>query len=109
MRTIGAAMKVLVIDDEPALASELDVLLRGAGYEVTLGSCELAREGPDVILVETLQTCRALRACGDRTPVLSLSRDCVASLDAGADAWLPRSYAGEELLARLRALARRAV
>ena len=103
------AMKVLVIDDEPLLASELGALLRGAGHEVALGTCELARQGADVILVEAPETCRALRACGDRTPVLSLSADCVASLDAGADAWLPRSFASEELLARLRALARRAV
>ena len=63
--------------------------------------------------VDGLEVCRRLRAAGDRTPVLVLTaRDAVADrvrgLDAGADDYLVKPFALEELLARLRALLRRA-
>jgi two-component system response regulator MprA len=63
-------------------------------------------------LVDGLDVCRRLRARGDRTPVLMLTardqvRDRVAGLDAGADDYLPKPFALDELLARLRALLRR--
>jgi two-component system response regulator MprA len=62
--------------------------------------------------LDGLATCRALRAAGDDVPVLMLTArdevaDRVAGLDAGADDYLPKPFALEELLARLRALLRR--
>jgi two-component system, OmpR family, response regulator MprA len=117
---------ILVVDDEPAVRASLERALGLRGYRV-----ELARDGsdaldrladraPDVILldvmmpgVDGLEVCRRLRAVGDRTPILLLSardalHDRVAGLDAGADDYLVKPYAREELLARLRALLRRA-
>jgi two-component system response regulator MprA len=70
----------------------------------------------DVLMprLDGLATCRALRAAGDDVPVLMLTArdevsDRVAGLDAGADDYLPKPFALEELLARLRALLRRTV
>ena len=80
----------------------------------------LAGRAPDALVldvlmphVDGLEVCRRLRAAGDRTPVLVLTaRDAVptgcAGLDAGADDYLVKPFALEELLARLRALLRRA-
>jgi len=68
----------------------------------------------DVLMpgIDGLEVCRRLRRSGDRTPVLMLTArdgigDRVAGLDAGADDYLPKPFALEELLARLRALLRR--
>jgi two-component system response regulator MprA len=80
----------------------------------------LERERPDVVVldvmmpnVDGLSVCRRMRSNGDRTPVLMLTArvevsDRVAGLDAGADDYLPKPFAVDELLARLRALVRRA-
>jgi two-component system, OmpR family, response regulator MprA len=118
-------MRVLVVDDEPAVRSALERALRLHGYEVSLaedgeqGLAAVQAESPDAVVLDVLMprldgiaACRRLRAEGDRTPVLMLTaRDAVADrvtgLDAGADDYLVKPFALEELLARLRALVRR--
>jgi two-component system, OmpR family, response regulator MprA len=117
---------VLVVDDEPAVRTALQRALRLEGYEVELaadGAEALHRVSlvaPDAVVldvlmpnVDGLEVCRRLRASGDRTPVLMLTArdavdDRVAGLDAGADDYLVKPFALEELHARLRALLRRA-
>jgi two-component system response regulator MprA len=120
-------MKVLVIDDEPPVRDSLRRALELEGYEVDLasdGEEALARlEGPahpdalilDILMpgMDGLEVCRRLRASGDQVPVLMLTARAevdsrVAGLDAGADDYLPKPFALAELLARLRALLRRA-
>src|ERR671936_1924216 len=119
-------MRVLVVDDEPHVQDAVARALRLQGYEV-----EVARTGqealdrfatfpPDVAVLDILmpevdgvEVCRRLRAAGDKTPLLMLTargsvRDRVEGLDAGADDYLPKPFALEELLARVRALSRRA-
>ena len=121
------AMRVLVVDDDPAVRDSLRRSLAFNGYEVDVagdGEEALRRLGaqrPDAVVLDVLMprldglaTCRALRAAGDDVPVLMLTArdevsDRVAGLDAGADDYLPKPVALEELLARLRALLRRAV
>ena len=118
-------MKVLVVDDEPAVRSALDRALRFESYDVTLAADgrealdALAESSPDVIVLDVampqidgIEVCRRLRAAGDRTPVLMLTArdgidDRVAGLDAGADDYLVKPFALKELKARLRALLRR--
>ncbi len=96
------------------------------GYEVDLAADGLealeliARKRPDGVVLDVMmprldgvETCRRLRSAGDDLPVLMLTArdaiaDRVAGLDAGADDYLPKPFALEELLARLRALLRRA-
>jgi two-component system response regulator MprA len=118
-------MRVLVVDDEPALRSALERALRLNGFDVALaedgedGLAALRAEAPDIVVLDVLMprldgiaACRRLRADGDRTPVLMLTArdavaDRVAGLDAGADDYLVKPFALEELLARVRALVRR--
>src|SRR4029079_3541627 len=103
----------------------LDRALRLEGYKVELAADggealnALAEDSPDAVVldlmmprVDGLEVCRRMRAAGDRTPVLVLTaRDGVADrvkgLDAGADDYLVKPFALDELLARLRALLRR--
>jgi two-component system, OmpR family, response regulator len=118
-------MRVLVIEDDEGLA---DVLARGladAGHDVGL-----ARTGPDGVLEAMVNdydalvldwmlpgqsgpsVCRELRARGNHTPVLMLTArhaipDRIDGLDAGADDYLTKPFAFDELLARLRVFARR--
>src|SRR5438094_702186 len=116
---------VLVAEDDPHLRDSLARVLAYEGYRVRLavdGAEALAsvlEAPPDVIVldvmmpnVDGLTACRRLRDRGDRTPVLMLTArhevgDRVAGLDAGADDYLVKPYALDELLARLRALLRR--
>jgi two-component system response regulator MprA len=118
-------MKVLVVDDEPALRSALERALRLDGHEVALARDgqdaldEVAAGRPDAVVLDVampgldgLEVCRRMRAGGDRTPVLMLTArdavdDRVAGLDAGADDYLVKPFALRELQARLRALLRR--
>ena len=117
--------RVLVVDDEPALRDSLDRALRAEGYDVETAPDGLvalerldARE-PDAVVLDVLmpgldglETMRRLRAAGSRVPILMLTArdsvgDRVAGLDAGADDYVVKPFALEELLARLRALLRR--
>jgi two-component system response regulator MprA len=118
-------MRILVVDDEPAVRTALERALRLEGYEVELAADgaealqRLALNAPDAVVldvlmpnVDGLEVCRRLRAAGDRTPVLMLTArdavgDRVRGLDAGADDYLVKPFALEELHARLRALLRR--
>src|SRR6187200_1115818 len=118
-------VRILVADDEPAVRESLARALRLEGYEVELAedgeeAVEAAgRSAPDAIVLDVLMprldgvaACRRLRDQGARTPVLMLTArdaisDRVAGLDAGADDYLVKPFALEELLARLRALLRR--
>jgi len=121
-------MRILVVDDEQALREALERALRVEHYEVeTLENGALALERMksggneidavvlDVLMpdIDGLEVCRRLRASGDKTPVLMLTarievEDRVAGLDAGADDYVTKPFDLEELLARLRALLRRA-
>ena len=121
------AMKILVVDDERAVRESLRRALELEGYEVELaGDGEEALERLtdvsladavilDVLMpgIDGLEVCRRLRAEGNEVPVLMLTARAevdsrVAGLDAGADDYLPKPFALAELLARLRALLRRA-
>ena len=116
---------MLVVDDEPAVRQALDRALRFEGYDT-----ETADDGPaalavhaerpaDAIVLDVampkmdgLEVCRRLRKAGDQTPVLMLTaraavNERVEGLDAGADDYLVKPFALEELLARIRALLRR--
>ena len=118
---------VLVVDDERAVREALDRALRLSGYEVELAEhgldalSKVSSVRPDAIVldvqmpgVDGFGVARRLREDGDRTPILMLTArdavdDRVAGLDAGADDYLVKPFALEELLARLRALLRRSV
>jgi two-component system response regulator MprA len=119
-------MKILVVDDERAVRDSLRRALELEGYEIELA--ENGREAldrlasgaePDAVIldvlmpgVDGLEVCRTIRRNGSRVPVLMLTartevEDRVEGLDAGADDYLTKPFALEELLARVRALLRR--
>jgi two-component system response regulator MprA len=121
-------VKILVVDDERAVRESLRRALELEGYEI-----ELAADGqealqlletngdaqPDAVIldvlmpgVDGLEVCRRLRRSGNRVPVLMLTardeiENRVAGLDAGADDYVTKPFALEELVARVRALLRR--
>jgi two-component system response regulator MprA len=117
--------RVLVVDDDPPLQRMLTRSLSAEGFEVTVagdGGAALAaaeRFAPDVIVLDVglpaldgLAVCRRLRGKGLPTPILMLTArdavaDRVAGLEAGADDYLVKPFAVQELVARLRALTRR--
>ncbi len=117
--------RVLVVDDDHSLRRMLGRALQAEGFEVTVardGSMALLeseRAAPDVIVLDVampaldgLAVCRRLRDKGLATPILMLTArdavpDRIAGFDAGADDYLVKPFALEELIARLRALSRR--
>ncbi|WP_408926976.1 response regulator transcription factor [Corynebacterium marquesiae] len=119
-------MKILVVDDEQAVRASLRRSLRFNGYEVLtandgLEAVETVRaENPELLILDImmpnmdgLEVCRTLRSEGWDRPILVLTArdgvsDRVSGLDAGADDYLPKPFALEELLARVRSLVRRA-
>jgi len=119
-------MKILVVDDERAVRESLRRALELEGYEIELAAdgrealSRLESEAePDAVILDVLmpgldglEVCRRLRGTGSRLPVLMLTaraevENRVAGLDAGADDYVTKPFALEELLARLRALLRR--
>jgi two-component system, OmpR family, response regulator MprA len=118
-------VRILVVDDDRAVRESLRRSLAFNGFDVELAADgveameQVSRRRPDAVVLDVmmprlggLETCRALRATGDDVPILVLTArdavaDRVAGLDAGADDYLPKPFALEELLARLRALLRR--
>lgn len=120
-------MKILVVDDDLAIRGALRRVLHFNRYSVVEASCGeealslLEAEQPSLVILEIvlpgldgLSVVRSMRERGDETPVLILSQkgeiaERVAGLDAGADDYLPKPFATEELMARTRALLRRSV
>ena len=121
-------VKILVVDDERAVRESLRRALELEGYEIELaadGAEALVRllnggnSPPDVVIldvlmpgVDGLEVCRRLRRSGKGVPVLMLTardevENRVAGLDAGADDYVTKPFALEELVARVRALLRR--
>ena len=123
---MAPSQRVLVVEDDPAIARLLEVELSEAGYAVELagtgadGLAAIERDEPVIVLLDVrlpdidgLSVCRQARRSGHGMPILMLTAldrvgDRVLGLDAGADDYLAKPFAIEELLARLRALVRRA-
>lgn len=120
-------MRILVVDDDRAVRDSLRRSLEFNGYQVELASDgaqaleAIIANRPDAMVLDVmmprldgLEVARRLRSTGDDLPILVLTArdtvsDRVSGLDAGADDYLPKPFALEELLARLRALLRRAI
>ena len=123
--------RVLVVDDDKAVRESLRRSLEFNGYAVSLASdgaealaglsTPVAGSAPDVVIMDVMmprldgiEATRALRSAGNDVPILVLTArdavgDRVEGLDAGADDYLTKPFALQELLARLRALLRRVV
>ena len=117
--------RVLVVDDEPQILRALQTNLRGAGYDVATAATaadalsSAAMRPPDAVILDLvlpdgsgIEVCRELRSWSS-APILVLSvvgdeTEKVAALDAGADDYVQKPFGIDELLARLRALLRRA-
>ncbi|MDJ0959918.1 MAG: response regulator transcription factor [Acidimicrobiia bacterium] len=116
---------ILVVEDDRSVRDAIERALQFEGYEVTTardgaeGLQAVLNDRPDAIVldvmmphVDGLEACRRIRARGDATPILMLTArhevsDRVDGLDAGADDYMVKPFALEELLARIRALLRR--
>ena len=119
-------MRVLIVEDDPRVRSSVERALKANGYAVetaeggATGLAAVVRIAPDAVVLDVnlpdingFEICRELRRRGDRTPILMLTArdsvsDRVEGLDAGADDYLVKPFALAELLARLRAIVRRA-
>ncbi|MFG2503492.1 response regulator transcription factor [Streptomyces sp. NPDC048441] len=124
--TAPPAAKVLVVDDDPEVRAAVEDALTIEGHLVRgapdgqRALTAVARWEPDLVVLDVLMpvmdglaVCRQMRALGDRTPVLVLTAlgsvsERVDGLDAGADDYLVKPFALDELVARVRALLRRA-
>ena len=118
-------MKLLLLEDDEEMREHVGRLLRAAGHVVDAcatgqDAIFLGTSGPYAVMIldrmvrgiDGLAVLKALRAAGIRTPALFLTAmdnvdDRVEGLEAGADDYLPKPFAGSELLARVAALARR--
>ena len=117
-------LRILVVDDEPAVRSSLNLALELEGFAVTAvedgaKALQALSEPHDAVVLDVamphldgMEVCRRLRAAGNRVPILMLTArdavdDRVAGLEAGADDYLPKPFALRELIARLRAIMRR--
>jgi two-component system, OmpR family, response regulator MprA len=116
---------ILVVDDDPAVRDALERALKAQHYSVTTAVDGrqaldvIGEQRPELVLLDVLmpvmdgfEACRRLRELGDRTPILMLTArdavgDRVEGLDAGADDYVVKPFALEELFARVRALLRR--
>jgi two-component system KDP operon response regulator KdpE len=116
---------VLIVDDEPQIVRALKVLLRSAGYEARAATTKaealdaMSLRPPDALVLDLVlpdgsgvEVCRDVRRWS-ALPILVLSavgdeREKVAALDAGADDYVTKPFGTDELLARLRAMLRRA-
>lgn len=118
--------RVLVVDDEPQIVRGLKVILRSAGYAVEAAETKadalaaLALRPPDAVVLDlVLPDGRGVEVCEEvrrwsQLPILVLSavgdeREKVRAFDAGADDYVTKPFGSEELLARLRAILRRAI
>ena len=117
-------MKIVVADDDPQILSALRILLRAHGHDLALARTgkqaldAAAHEHPDLVMLDLgmpqlngIEVIQAIRGWS-RIPILvvsgrSDSADKVAALDAGADDYVTKPFAADELLARIRALTRR--
>ena len=124
-RIVRQTSRVLIVDDDAGVRRMLTRTLEAEGYDVTVAAdggaalVEVERAAPDLILLDVtmpgvggLGVTKRLRGKGDAVPVLLLTArdavsDRVAGLDAGADDYLVKPFATEELLARIRSLLRR--
>src|ERR1700684_2191177 len=118
-------MRLLVVDDDPSVREALGLVLdlNGFGVATAADGSEAIRtlsvDRPDAVILDVLmpgldglEVCRRMRAIGDRTPVLMLTAraevsERVAGLEAGADDYLAKPFAREEVIAPLRAVLRR--
>lgn len=125
-RAMIAAMRILIVEDDSALASGVSQMLRAAGHAVdAMASGEhallaLQQEKCDLVILDVglpgidgFEVLRRMRAGGQRMPVLLLTardqiEERVHGLDLGADDYMPKPFAMQELIARVRALLRRA-
>ncbi|MER7839629.1 response regulator transcription factor [Streptomyces sp. NPDC096040] len=121
------ARKILLADDDAAVRDGIGRLLRFEGYEtllagdgrVALDLLRVPESEPDLVLMDVempeldgLAATRRIRASGSTVPILMITGrnavgDRIVALDNGADGYLAKSFAPEELLARVRALLRR--
>lgn len=123
----GQNFSILVVEDDHAVREALERALGFEGYDVASArdgaiALSMLRESTyDLIILDVmmphldgLETCRRVRAGGDDVPILMLTArttvdDRVEGLDAGADDYLAKPFALDELLARIRALLRRSI
>ncbi|WP_442789281.1 response regulator transcription factor [Kitasatospora sp. NBC_01302] len=125
MDGVSGGLRVLVVDDDPEVREAVETGLAVEGYQVRGAAdgltalTEVAAWQPDALVLDVmmpvldgLAVCRRLRGLGDQLPIIVLTaRDSVSDrvdgLDAGADDYLVKPFALDELTARLRAVLRR--
>ena len=123
--TLNRQPRILVVEDERSIHSAIRRGMAFEGYAVDVAetgtqALDIVRDRlPDLIVldimlpgIDGIEVCRRIRAAGEDVPILMLTardeiQDRVAGLDAGADDYLIKPFAFEELLARVRALLRR--